>query len=83
MTNDCPKLLSTQLVIFRVAVGTSWANLAETSVALSRPIEFETLAGNTCNDDPEGVIDSRPARCQAFESKQKGEDIRRSIKKED
>ncbi|KAH6908445.1 hypothetical protein BKA70DRAFT_1222651 [Coprinopsis sp. MPI-PUGE-AT-0042] len=50
-------ILSPQLIIFRVATGASWSNKAETSAALSRPIEF---AGQpqTSSDEESIVVEA-------------------------
>ena len=53
LAKKCFQILSPQLIMFRVATGTSWSSRAETSAALSVP-EFTRTLGSRSEEGSEG-----------------------------
>ena len=56
-------VLAPQLIIFRVATGTSWANKDDTTVMFSQPIAFNNGTQSARTDDEESGSGIETARC--------------------
>ena len=56
------QVLAPQLIIFRVATGTSWANKEDTTAMFSQPIAFNNGTRNTRTDEEESGSDIENSR---------------------